>query len=159
VRQEAEAFVGILAAMVAGRLICLNSDLLRLEVRQNPSTAERERTEDFLARCAEAVAESAEVLPRAQALQQLSLRVHDALHLASAAVGRADYVLTCDVRLVNRAREIQGLLAQHGIPITVMNPRTFLGVIHPTGGVGDTPPPGEASLSKEGRQGHDRPDL
>ena len=72
----------------------------------------------------------------AQALQQLSLRVHDALHLASAAVGRADYFLTCDDRMVNRAREIQGLLAQRGIPITVMNPRAFLGVIHPTGGEG-----------------------
>jgi hypothetical protein len=73
VRQEAEAFVDILAAVVAGRLSCLNSDILRLEVRRNPSTAERERIEDFLACCAEAVAESAEVLPLAQALQQLTL--------------------------------------------------------------------------------------
>jgi predicted nucleic acid-binding protein len=136
VRQEAEAFVEILAAVVAGRLICLNSDILRLEVRRNPSTAERERIEDVLTCCAEAVAESAEVLHLAQALQQLTLRVHDALHLASAAVGRADYFLTCDDRLVNRAGEIQAMLATHGIPITVMNPRAFLGVIHPTGGEG-----------------------
>ena len=64
--------------------VCLNSDILRLEVRRNPSTAERERIEDSLGRCAEAVAESAEVLHLAQALQQLTLRVHDALHLASA---------------------------------------------------------------------------
>jgi predicted nucleic acid-binding protein len=99
-------------------------------------TAERERIEDFLACCAEAVAESAEVLHLAQALQQLSLPVHDALHLSSAAVGGADYFLTCDDRLVNRAREIQGLVAQHGIPITVMNPCAFLGLIHPTGGGG-----------------------
>ncbi len=91
VRQEAEAFVGILAAVVAGRLICLNSDILRLEVRRNPSTAERERIEDLPTLCAEAVAESAAVLHLAQALQP-----------ASAAVGRADYVLTCDDRLVNR---------------------------------------------------------
>jgi hypothetical protein len=62
VRQEAAAFVEILAAVVAGGLICLNSDILRLEVRRNPSTAERERIEDFLMLCAEAVAESAEVL-------------------------------------------------------------------------------------------------
>jgi hypothetical protein len=59
-RQEAEAFVDILAATVAGRLICLNSDILRLEVQRNPSAAERERIEDFLPRCADAVAESAE---------------------------------------------------------------------------------------------------
>jgi predicted nucleic acid-binding protein len=136
VRQEAEAFVDILAAVVAGRLICLNSDILRLEVRRNPSTAERERIDDFLTRCADAVAESAEVLHLAQALQQLTLRVHDALHLVSAAVGRADYFLTCDDRLVNRAGEIQAMLATRGIPITVMNPRTFLGLIHPTGGEG-----------------------
>jgi hypothetical protein len=121
---------------VAGRLICLNSDILRLEVRRNPSTTERERIEDFLTFCAEAVAENAEVLHLAQALQQLTLRVHDALHLASAAVRRADYFLTCDDRLVSRAGEIQGLLARHGIPITVMNPRVFLGLIHPTGGEG-----------------------
>jgi predicted nucleic acid-binding protein len=136
VRQEAEAFVEILAAVVSGRLICLNSDVLRLEVRRNPSTAERERIEDFLTRCAEAVAESAEVLHIAQALQQLTLRVHDALHLASAAVGRADYFLTCDDRLVSRAGEIQVMLATRGIPITVMNPRAFLVVINSTGGEG-----------------------
>jgi predicted nucleic acid-binding protein len=69
VRQEAEAFVEILAAVVVGRLICLNSDILRLEVRRNPSTAERERIEDFLTLCAEAVAESAEVFYLAQELQ------------------------------------------------------------------------------------------
>jgi hypothetical protein len=40
-----EAFVDIFAAVVAGRLICLNPDILRLEVRRNPSTAERERLE------------------------------------------------------------------------------------------------------------------
>jgi hypothetical protein len=66
---QAETFVDILAAVVAGRLICLNSDILRLEVRCNPSTAERERIEDFLTLCAEAVAESAEVLHIAQALR------------------------------------------------------------------------------------------
>jgi len=136
VRQEAEAFVDILAAVVAGRLICLNSDILRLEGRRNASAAERERIEDFLTLCAEAVAESAEVLRLAQALQQRTLRVHDALHLASAAVGRADYVLTCDDRLVNRAGEIQAMLATRGIPITVMNPRTFIGLINPTEGEG-----------------------
>jgi hypothetical protein len=131
VRQEAEAFADILAAVVAGRLIYLNSDILRLEVPRDPSTAERERIEDFLTLCTEAVAESAEVLHLAQALQQLSLRVHDALHLASAAVGSADYVLTCDDRLVDRVREIQGLLAQHGILTTVMNPRAFLRIDPP----------------------------
>jgi hypothetical protein len=68
--------------------------------------------------------------------EQLSLRVHDALHLASAAVGRTDCFLICDDRLVNRAREVQGLLVQHGIPITVMHSRAFLGLIHPTGGEG-----------------------
>jgi predicted nucleic acid-binding protein len=136
VRQEAEAFVEILAAVVAGRLICLNSDILQLEVRRNPSTTERERIEDFLTLCTEAVAESAEVLHIARALQRLTLRVHDALHLASAAVGRADYFLTCDDRLVSRAEEIQGMLAKRGIPITVMSPRAFLGSIGPTGGEG-----------------------
>ena len=136
VRQEAEAFVEILATVVAGSLICLNSDTLRLEVRRNPSTAERKRIEDFLMLCAEAVAENSEVLHLAQALQQLTLRVHDALHLASAAIGRADYLLTCDDRLVGRAGEIQGLLATRGIPITVMNPCAFLVVINPTGGEG-----------------------
>jgi hypothetical protein len=76
VRQEAEAFVDVLDAVVAGRLICLNSDiLLRLEVRRNPSTAARERIEDFLTLCPEAMAESAEVLYLTQALQQLTLRV------------------------------------------------------------------------------------
>jgi predicted nucleic acid-binding protein len=136
VRQKAEAFVDILAGVVAGGLTCLNLDILRLEVRRNPSTAERERIEDFLTLCTEAVAENAEVLHMAQELQQLTLRVHDALHVASAAVGRADYFLTCDDRLVGRAGEIQAMLLTRGISITVMNLHAFLGLIHPTGGEG-----------------------
>lgn len=116
----------ILAAMVAGRLLCLTSDILRLEVRRNPSIAERERMEDFLTHCTEVVAQSDEVLHIAQAFQPLTLRVHDALHLASAAVGRAEYALTCDDRLVARAEEMHATLARRGLSLTVMNPRAFL---------------------------------
>ncbi|MBI3330056.1 MAG: hypothetical protein HYZ81_25530 [Nitrospinae bacterium] len=134
IRQEAEAFVEMLAAMVAGRLICLNSDILQLEVHRNPAAAARERIEDFLRHGAETVAQTDEVLYLAQELQQLTLRVHDALHLASAAVGRVDDLLTCDDRLVSRASEMQAHLARRGIAITVMNPRPFLALMKTTGG-------------------------
>ena len=108
-------------------------DGLKVEDLTRADFEGRKRIKDFLTLCVEAVAESAEVLHLAQTLQQLTLRVHDALHLASAAVGRADYVLTCDDRLVRRAGEIPARLATRGIPITVMNPRAFLRLIHPTG--------------------------
>ena len=134
VRREAEAFVEILAAMVAGRLICLNSDILQLEVQRNPSTSGRERIEDFLTHCAEVVSQTDEVFHVAQELQRLTLRVHDALHLACAAVGRADYFLTCDDRVVRRAGEIQVMLAGCGIAITVLNPIAFTGSLKATGG-------------------------
>jgi predicted nucleic acid-binding protein len=76
------------------------------------------------------------VLTIARELQQLTLGVHDALHLASAAVGRADYFLTCDDRLVHQAEEIQEMLARRGLPLRVMNPTGFLPLVKPTGGAG-----------------------
>jgi predicted nucleic acid-binding protein len=76
------------------------------------------------------------VLTIARELQQLTLGVHDALHLASAAVSRADYFLTCDDRLVHQAEEIQEMLARRGLPLRVMNPTGFLPLVKPTGGAG-----------------------
>lgn len=130
VRREAEAFLEMFAEVRALRLICLASDILRLEVRRNPSAAERERIEDFLTHCAEVTAQTDDVLTIARELQQLTLGLHDALHLASAAMDQADDFLA------NRAGEIQALLARRGCPIRVMNPTVCLPLVKPTGGEG-----------------------
>jgi predicted nucleic acid-binding protein len=136
VRLEAYAFLEMFTAVLAWHLTCLNSDILRLEVRRNPAIAEREHIEAFLEHCVEVVAQTEGVLQTAWDLQKLTLGVHDALHLASAAVGRADYFLTCDDRLVSRAEEIEATLAQRGVHIKVMNPRAFVPMIQPTEGGG-----------------------
>ena len=51
-----------------------------------------------------------------------------------AAVGRADYFLTCDDRLVRRAGEIQVMLAGRSIAMTALNPIAFTGLLKATGG-------------------------
>jgi hypothetical protein len=47
VRLEAYAFLEIFAEVLARRPICLNADILRLELRRNPAPAELERSRRY----------------------------------------------------------------------------------------------------------------
>ena len=57
---------------------------------------------------------------RARELHDLGLKPLDALHLASAEAGHADFLCTCDDRFLRRAREIRGLATKVISPVELI---------------------------------------
>jgi hypothetical protein len=50
----------------------------------------------------------------------------DALHLAAACEGGADYLLTCDDQIIDEASCIEMIVSQKGYKLKVRNPITYL---------------------------------
>jgi predicted nucleic acid-binding protein len=121
VRLEAEAVLSILKMADQGQLEILGSDILDDELSQDPDVDRREKVELLLGFAATHVGLTTAIERRAVQFHGWSIAVHDALHLASAEAGRADYFLTTDDHLVRRARRHAGELK-----VTVENPARWL---------------------------------
>ena len=106
---EAEAVLGILALCESGQLELLSSDALVYETEQNPLAVRREHARAVLAQARERVSLSNEAKQRAAQLTKLGFPPMDALHLALAEVGGAEYFCTCDDRLLRRAKSVSDL--------------------------------------------------
>ncbi len=121
VRLESEAIILILGHIEKGDLLWVGSDALIFEINQTPSL-ERRRRVIALARGADEMVPSSDlVLSRAREIEQLGFGGYDALHLASAEMGKADTFLTTDDKLVKRATR----LGAH-LQVVVANPVTWL---------------------------------
>lgn len=107
VRLETEAVLAVVALCRAGGADLVSSEVLEYETGRNPYPERRHHAQGILARAVVVVPTSEEVDRRAGELEAAGLRPLDALHLASAAAGRADYFCTCDDRLLRRGRAAQ----------------------------------------------------
>ncbi|MEK7838966.1 MAG: PIN domain-containing protein [candidate division NC10 bacterium] len=92
VRLEAEAVVGLLAAVESGRV----DD-------QDPDAERVRRVRSLLGLVSKSVAASRAVAARARDLERVGFRGLDALHMASAEAGGADLLITTDDRMIRRA--------------------------------------------------------
>ena len=106
IRIEAEAVEHLLRAVEDGELQWISSDLVLFEVRKCPDEERREMLEMLCQEATERVAFSEEVGRRARELRAQDLRDMDALHLAAAERGNAEFLLTTDDRFLRAAREI-----------------------------------------------------
>lgn len=102
-RLEAEAVVGLLAAVESGRVDWIGSAYLDFEVEQDPDGERVRRVRSLLRLVRERVAASGAVAARARALERVGLRGLDALHMASAEAGGAELLITTDDRMIRRA--------------------------------------------------------
>ena len=103
VRSEAEAVEGILRLVCEGRVAWVSSTALEIEISRNPDADRRHDVAALLAFSNEVVVPRPRSAERAAFLQKLGFGVFDALHLASAELGRADVFLTTDDGLLRRA--------------------------------------------------------
>lgn len=104
---EAEAVLGILSLLERGILELLSSDALVFETEQNPFPLRREHARAVLSKAREHLSLSPEAIQRAKQLTNLGLQPLDALHLALAETGKADYFCTCDDRLLRKSKQIE----------------------------------------------------
>ena len=106
---EAEAVLGILSLCDVGQIELISSEALVYEAEQNPLPIRREHSYSVLARAKTTVSVTASVKERAAQFLQHGIKPLDAVHLALAEAGKADYFCTCDDQLARKARYIRDL--------------------------------------------------
>ena len=106
---ESEAALGLIALFNAGGFELLSSDALIYETEQNPLPARQEHGMAILAKTKEHCHLSDEAKARAEQLAESGFKPLDAVHLALAECGHADYFCTCDDRLLRRAQRTADL--------------------------------------------------
>ena len=117
VRLEAEAVVGLLAAVERGRADWVGSAYLDFEVDQDPDAEPVKRVRSLLRLLSKNVAASPAVAARARDLERVGFRGLDALHMASAEAGGADLLITTDDRMIRQA-----VRAGRGLRVRLVTP-------------------------------------
>ncbi len=117
---ESEAILGILALCDAERIELLSSEALLFEIERNPNLTRQEYALAVLGKAAAFVVLEPDVEARARELHRLGFNPLDALHLAFAEAGQADFLCTCDDRFLKRARRVKGLKTKVVSPIELI---------------------------------------
>jgi predicted nucleic acid-binding protein len=79
------------------------------EIERNPHPVRKRFAVEVLSKAKLFVHADSRVTARARAFHELGIKPLDALHLASAVEGKADYFCTCDDRFLNRAKTVDTL--------------------------------------------------
>jgi predicted nucleic acid-binding protein len=117
---EAEAVLGLLTLTGSQGIELLSSDALLFEIERNPNLTRQEYALEAISKAGSFVALTPPIEERARELHNLGLKPLDALHLASAEAGNADFLCTCDDRFLRRAREIRGLATKVISPVELI---------------------------------------
>ena len=118
---EIEACLIILEAVRRGKLSCLSSDILTLEIeRTNP--LKKIYIKPLLDLCKEHISQTDKIMRLADNVyEECSIAPRDSLHIASAVIGKAKHFLTCDDGLVKKQDCIE-----RNFSIKVINPIQFI---------------------------------
>ncbi|MEW5767610.1 MAG: PIN domain-containing protein [bacterium] len=101
---EADSILGLIDFCKGNCADLITSDILRYEIRNCQNIIRREYAEDVLKKAGVDVPLTEEIRKRAVELEGLGFRGVDALHLASAEAGNADFFCTCDDEIVKKAK-------------------------------------------------------
>jgi predicted nucleic acid-binding protein len=104
---ESEAVLAFLGLCEAGGVQLATSEALSFEISRIPDEVRRGYAHQVMAMAAVHVETSDPVVERARAFQEAGIQPLDALHLASAVQGDADFFCTCDDKLLRRARSVE----------------------------------------------------
>jgi len=115
VHREAEAMLGILDLIAAGKVVWLASTVLRLELERMPDAIRRIDALKLLSNAKQIVAPTTETFARAAGFDDL--KNLDALHLAMAIQTGADALLTTDARFLNAATRLKLTLPEIANPV------------------------------------------
>ena len=120
VRVEADAVLAVLAAVRSGAVQLLSSDVLRFEVDNRPFAEGKAVALAVLRLAARTVPTDAAVVTLAETFASAGIRALDALHLASAILGDADFFCTTDDRLLRRATRLDTRQARVVSPLALV---------------------------------------
>lgn len=106
---ESEIVLSILSLIEAGDVSIIASDILIFEVDLIANEVRKRAALDILEKSACFIEFNTAIEQRAQTFIHYGIKPIDALHLASAEEGGADFFCTCDDRFLNKAKGIDGL--------------------------------------------------
>lgn len=121
IRLESEAKLYIQGKIKAGDVDLVWSYIMDIENDQNPFREKRIAIEKWIKFAAIDVDESDAVTGRANELTMLGIKAKDALHVASAITGGADYFVTTDDALLKKMNSVTDIIA--------ITPITLAGII------------------------------
>jgi|SRR5690606_15894312 len=104
VRIEAEAVEAVLREVERGAVDLLSSDVLVAESRGATDPTRQDFAAETAALAASSVRLTSAVEARARPFREAGMKALDALHLASAVEGNADYFCTTDDRFLKKAK-------------------------------------------------------
>jgi len=106
---ESEAVLGIIALCDIRQVELLSSEALLYEGEQGSLPIRKEHTLAVLAKAKDVIIVTEKERLRAANLMTSGIKPLDALHLALAETGNADYFCTCDDKLLQNSKQIKDL--------------------------------------------------
>lgn len=120
VNLEAEAVLTILGLVGNGDLGFVSSDALEFEVDRTPDPERREAAREILKLAGETIRLDDDIESEATALVDSGFKPLDALHLAFASHGEAEYLCTCDDKFRKKARRMKSLKVRVVSPLELV---------------------------------------
>jgi predicted nucleic acid-binding protein len=105
IRLETEAFLSILEKAISGAIIIIGSSVLTYENSQNPFVERKDRVSSYLSIASKFIRLNDSIKKNALSLESIGIDPIDALHLAYAEFGGAEYFLTCDDSFIKRVKK------------------------------------------------------
>lgn len=121
IRIEAEAILQIFAHFDTRQWQWITSEIIALEINQNPNFRQRFQVRSLLNFSHHTVSLGETEISRGEYLESLGIKHFDALHLACAETGNADVFLTTDDRLLRTAKNLA-----YQMNVQVENPSIWL---------------------------------
>jgi predicted nucleic acid-binding protein len=117
---ESEAVLGIIAFCDIGQAELLSSEALLYEGEQSSLPTRKEHTLAVLAKAKNIINITEKETLRAANLTTFGIKPLDALHIALAETGSADYFCTCDDKLLRNSERVQGLMVKVVNPVDLV---------------------------------------
>jgi predicted nucleic acid-binding protein len=117
---ESESVLGIIAFCDNGQVEILSSEALLYEGEQSSLPTRKEHTLAVLEKAKDIINVSKKETHRAEKLMSFGLKPLDALHLALAETGKADYFCTCDDKLLRNAKKVEDLMVKVISPVDLI---------------------------------------
>ena len=117
---ESEAVLGIITLCGVGQAELLSSEALLYEGEQSSLSIRREHTLAVLSKAKNFINVTEKEKLRAANLMTFGIKPLDALHVALAETGNADYFCTCDDRLLRNAKQVKDLMVKVANPVDLV---------------------------------------
>ena len=127
INTETHAFLEIVNTAERGKITIISSDYVKFEIEQIIDPQKKKDIRGFERVLSKTnIASSRKLTTLAQEFMSNHLGSLDALHLASACIGSADYMLTCDDQITDSTTCIEKIAKAKGYKIKVRNPIKYI---------------------------------